>query len=481
MSVIALAVMASVVAADAPPLSSIYRTSPSFTFPPTGTFATGAVLTDLNRDGILDLVVASGNDMSPQPVTVYYGRSGSPTYTDWPQWYSSDIAYNNGVSAADVDGDGWPDVAVSVGFGLFRELRKGQVKLYRNRSGRLDTTPSWTAGEFVTLGCALADVDADGRPDLIAAVLNDVMPDGKLQPGRARIYRNRDGKLETTPSWTSEGISAVTVVAADVDQDGWMDLAFASARTAVFYGTRPAGNGIPFSTKPSWQSTETHAFPYDIDAAFPGVVLPVPVGTAPSADPLMLAIASGCRTPCPSYFGLYRPDQSESAIWKSPAVFASKLVFGDLNGDGIVDLAAGQWGESAGGAPLSLFQGAAGGFPVTASLLLNPSRVSQQIVLGDLRNIGLVRTAIELTAVADLAVVTLPVRQVAAVRSVTVGGRAVRFSRAAQSNAVALDGFVPKGARIRIEYDYSPVLDIVAVRFNPQFGADIYNSFLTPK
>jgi len=74
-------------------------------------YSTGAALADINQDGWLDLVIADGNDMQPGKLNVYYNNNGAfPVLADWQ---SDDSAYNGHLDVADVNGDGWPDVAVS--------------------------------------------------------------------------------------------------------------------------------------------------------------------------------------------------------------------------------------------------------------------------------------------------------------------------------------------------------------------------------
>ncbi len=75
--------------------------------------STGAALVDLNRDGWLDLVISNGNDISLQRVVVYY-NNGSGTLQATPGWQSATTAYHGHLDVADVNGDGWPDVAVAI-------------------------------------------------------------------------------------------------------------------------------------------------------------------------------------------------------------------------------------------------------------------------------------------------------------------------------------------------------------------------------
>ena len=83
--------------------------------------STGGAFADINQDGWLDFVVANGNDISIQKLVVYY-NNGDGTFPTTPDWQSADIDYHGHLDVGDVNGDGWPDVAVSVYIGIGLDL-----------------------------------------------------------------------------------------------------------------------------------------------------------------------------------------------------------------------------------------------------------------------------------------------------------------------------------------------------------------------
>ncbi len=69
---------------------------------------------------------------------------------------------------ADVDGDGWPDVAVSY-LGEYNTVAP-IARVYLNNGGTLSSLPDWASDvEGNAFGVAFGDVDNDGRPDLAVA------------------------------------------------------------------------------------------------------------------------------------------------------------------------------------------------------------------------------------------------------------------------------------------------------------------------
>ena len=177
--------------------------------------STGGALVDLNGDGWLDFVVSNGNDISIQRVVVYF-NTGAGTFQTSPGWQSADAAYFGHCDMADVNGDGWPDVAAGV------LLAQGgpAAKVYINNAGTLGALPAWTSSISAdSFGVAFGDMNGDGRPDLAIASGD---PYGNL-PFLNAVYLNVGGTLAATPSWQpSDARNFMNLCWVDADRDGWL-------------------------------------------------------------------------------------------------------------------------------------------------------------------------------------------------------------------------------------------------------------------
>ncbi len=172
--------------------------------------AESMVLGDLDNDGDLDVVF--GIPLFPN--AVYINDSGR--FPDPPQRIGG-ANETRSVALGDLNADGFLDLVQGNITGA-----QSRNYVYLNTDGVLDSLPSWTSDEGTrTLGVALADLDGNGRLDLICA---------NLDPQPSAIYFSRgDSLLEATPSWRSTPVnSSEDVDVGDVDSDGDLDLIFAN-------------------------------------------------------------------------------------------------------------------------------------------------------------------------------------------------------------------------------------------------------------
>lgn len=142
-----------------------------------------AVVSDFNKDGMPDVFVAChGYDSSPFPgeksqLVLSSGR-GKYTVTD-----VGEIAFTHGASAADINGDDYPDVVVATGNSVYFYINQ------KNGTFIKDTTIlSSVNSSLPYYNIELVDVDGDGKIDIIVGGHEFEGASTKI------IYANSDGK-----------------------------------------------------------------------------------------------------------------------------------------------------------------------------------------------------------------------------------------------------------------------------------------------
>jgi hypothetical protein len=207
-------------------------------------YTTGGAFADVDLDGDLDLVVSSGNDMMPGGLQLYLNEAG--ILSSAADWTSETHRYYGHIDVGDINGDGWPDVAISRFLGDDRFDSPGGVEVYLNRGGTLPEAPDWSADGFFSFSCALGDMDGDGDLDLAVAVGEAYYN----EPDVSLVFQNDGtGELGAGPVWQTEmPRHSFDVDWADLNMDGQLDLFFANSGSGHTAYLGP----ITDSTGPDW-------------------------------------------------------------------------------------------------------------------------------------------------------------------------------------------------------------------------------------
>jgi hypothetical protein len=206
---------------------------------------------DFNNDGKLDLVVGNGGSGSVsillnngngtfQPainVSIPNPSNGSPFKT-FP------LPVVQSVAVGDLNKDGKMDVVVTATwtyFSTFSTQTEGEIAiLMGDGTGHFSTNNFYTSSVALPSGVALADLDGDGKLDVVVADSNtssvSVLPgmgDGTLDLTRANDY--------------TAGSGPVSVAIGDVNGDGKLDLVTANSggnNVSVLLGNGDATFGL---------------------------------------------------------------------------------------------------------------------------------------------------------------------------------------------------------------------------------------------
>jgi hypothetical protein len=175
------------------------------TFQPTQLVEEGGghsvVIADMNGDGKPD-IVAGSNFAEQDGVAIVFGNGGGtfgPAGAFLPIYYS----YVRSIAVGDINGDGIPDVIAAsrgmYGTGIDLFLGNGNGTFGPNQQHITSSIPVFVA---------LADVNGDGQPDIIAAYAN--------------------GTIGVDGSVIATGTNPVSIASGDLNGDGKMDLVVAN-------------------------------------------------------------------------------------------------------------------------------------------------------------------------------------------------------------------------------------------------------------
>lgn len=436
---------------------TIYPTQPDWISADTQV-STGGALVDLNLDGWLDFVVANGNDMARQRIAVYYNR-GDGTFPTLPDWQSADFVYNGHLDVADVNGDGWPDIAVAT-LGEFSAT--GPIaRVYLNNQGTLSSLPDWTADVIGNaFGVAFGDINNDGRPDLAVATGWAYSPP---KPYRNYVYYNVGGTLEATASWRSDDTYHYQGACwVDADGDGWLDLAFAAAGTA----SRVYRNlGGTLETTASWRV---------LDVANQDAIM-VTAGDVNGDGYPELFLADnnqlGGSGRFRQYNGLPTGLFQTSASWLFNEGYCSAVALADVDCNGRLDLMTGGWWR-----PTRLFLNTGTGFGPTASWQSTRTSVIEKIAFGDIDKNGLRPVTTRLApAVAGQRLFHLPYRPLQRLVAVVADGVPLTPEQYTLNHE---HGWITVGvdvaAELRLDYTVSSQLDMAVTNWDNDVGNFVY-------
>jgi hypothetical protein len=293
---------------------SILLANRDATFPAARSYPTGAptgsvAVGDFNRDGRLDLAVATYDNS----VTILWG--------DGDGSFQAALSYpvGNGprsLAVGDFNGDGYLDLVVA-NQGTEPDYTDGSVSILLGDGYRtFDAASTYTVG-FSLASVAVGDFNGDGHPDLAVGGYNKATQRGTV----SILLGNGDGTFQTAQSY-AVGIYESTVAVGDFNGDGYLDLAVANDQTVALYLGK--GDG-------TFKATRSYAAGINPRS--------LAVGDFNGDGRLDLAVANDYAGGSSVTVLLGNGDGSFQAPKSYPTWGATAVAVGDFNKDGHLDLA----------------------------------------------------------------------------------------------------------------------------------------------
>ena len=298
------------------------------TFLPAGDFNTGnypvsVSVSDLNQDGKPDLITA--NALSNN-ISILQNNSSGGNFS-----FNNHVDFSAGpdpriITVGDLNGDGKPDIVVS----NFNSGNSASVSIFQNTSqqGTISFAPALNiqtgGGSF---GVAIADMDLDGRPDIIVTSGNS---------GIFSILKNitaGSGPLSFAPKldFYSLIIRPDNVTVADLDNDGKTDLIisdFSNYAVAVCRNTSSGG---------SISLAQPLMYPVGQNPGF------LRTGDLDGDGKLDLAVENYGTATISFYKNMSVPGSIILVNRIDSPATATSITFADLNGDGKLDMSLGNY------------------------------------------------------------------------------------------------------------------------------------------
>ncbi len=331
---------------------------------PAGFEQSSIAVADFNGDGKLDVVTSGESSSVPFAASVLLGN-GAGGFEPVAE-YSSGGDDDNSVAAADLNGDGNPDIVVANWYGVNgRDAAIGV--LLGNGDGTFKPTVSYDPGGVIANAVAIADVNRDGKLDVLVA---ETGCNSCSTSGIAVLLGNGDGTFQSAKTFGTGGsggaegfFAGESLAVADVNGDGKPDVAVVNSESntvAVLLGN---GDG-------TFQSAVT----YGTGGSYPDAVAISDLNGDGNPDLVVVNQSEGTLAVL-----LGNGDGTfQAAVTFSTGGSSPNWVFvADLNGDGSPDLVVANESGTVG----VLLNNSVPSTPTTTTLVssLNPSNFGQTV------------------------------------------------------------------------------------------------------
>jgi uncharacterized protein (TIGR03437 family) len=264
-----------------------------------GTAPQSLVVGDFNKDGKPDLAIADEgslfNAANPGGVLVYLGLGNGS--------FQSPVKYSAGnsptfIAAADINGDGAPDLIVTTEDPNFSTNFVFDIGLLPGNGNGTFRAALLLPTEFGPQWIAVADLNGDGKPDLAIAHCCG-------ETDTTFMFGNGDGTFQPELEFTASS-SPSTLLVTDLNGDGQPDLIvgldnFGTGYVSVFLNISSAQlvsvNGASFLAGPLAPNSFASGFGAGLATASQSAVAPFPTNLGGTT--VTVTDASGMQKPAP--------------------------------------------------------------------------------------------------------------------------------------------------------------------------------------
>jgi len=220
---------------------------------------------DLRSDGIQDLVVASGYGSNVLGVLL---GNGDGTFQA-PVTYALDGHLGDSVAIGDLNGDGIPDLAVTVSCKNVRDghcLGANPVSvMLGNGDGTFQAPIQFASGAPGVGTVAIADVNGDGRPDLVVTICQETCDEGQVAVLLNETSYTTKTALTSSPnpSQVNQSVTFTATISATPPVPNGELVTFYNGKSEIGTGTTTSGVASLTTSFPK-------AGTYTIKASYPG-------------------------------------------------------------------------------------------------------------------------------------------------------------------------------------------------------------------
>ena len=183
----------------------------------TGGAAEDAAIADLDGDTLADLIVADGVKVNGRALLLRQNPGAPGTFLAPTSLLTGSGRGSEDVAVADVNGDGRTDIVLAATDSI--------VVFYQNTTGSFDPAVILGAG-LNPQGVAVADVDGDGRTDIVAANAGNAPAGGTGGSSVTLLLQTNPGVFVSTNVPVADGARRVAI--GDLNGDGVPDVGVVS-------------------------------------------------------------------------------------------------------------------------------------------------------------------------------------------------------------------------------------------------------------